>query len=127
MALSWGSSLNVLLSQGRRGSVFEGQTDPVSCLESVCLRGDVRERALGPPAVGKPTLKRRRAPILGNFDLRGRYGFTLGYLVQVGTQFHLWWSLVSAGPEAYLSGAQFEEDSPIWGEFLVWGIGGPDF
>lgn len=97
MALSWGSSLNVLLSQERCGPVFEGQTDPVSCLESVCLRGDVRERALGPPAVGKPTLKRRRAPILGNFDLRGRYGFTLGYLVQVGTQFHLWWSLVSVG------------------------------
>lgn len=32
------------------------------------------------------------------------------------------------GPEAYLSGAQFEEGSPIWGAgFLVWGICGPYF
>lgn len=72
MALSRGSSLSVLLSQGRCGPVFEAQTDPVSFLGSICLWGDVRERAFGPP-VGKPTLKRRRASVLGNFDRRGRW------------------------------------------------------
>lgn len=72
MALSQGSSLIVLLSQGRCGPVFKAQTDPVSSLGSICLWGDVRERAFGPP-VGKPTLKRRHASVLGNFDPRGRW------------------------------------------------------
>lgn len=49
------------------------QTDPVSSLGIVCLWGDIRERALGPAAVGEPILKRSCAPILGNFDLRGSW------------------------------------------------------
>lgn len=50
---SWGPSLGVS-SQGTRGPVLGGQTDPVSSLGSVCLWEQVRQRALGTPLLGSP-------------------------------------------------------------------------
>ena len=85
-------------SQGTRGPVLRGQTDPVSSLGSVCLWEQVRQGTLGTPTVGEPTLKRRDAPILENFDPRGSWSHIWGIWRKRG---HKCWgggqSLISTG------------------------------
>lgn len=65
----WGPSLGMLLSQSRQGPVLRGQTDRVSSLGSISVGKRQGESSFSPPAIGELPLKRRRACILGNFDL----------------------------------------------------------
>lgn len=61
----------VCCSHGRCGPVLRARPSVV-CGEHLS-GGDDRERALGSLAVGEPPLKRRHAPVSGDFDLRGRW------------------------------------------------------
>ena len=69
----------------------------MSSLGSVCLWEQVRQGALGTPTVGEPTLKRRHAPVLENFDPRGSWSHIWGTRRERG---HKYWggqSLISTG------------------------------
>lgn len=108
---TWPSQGPSLSLSSHRGHVVlsSGQTDPVSSLGSVCLWEQVRQGALGTPTVGEPTLKRRHAPILENFDPRGSWSHIWGNWRKRG---HKCWggqSLISTGNLWPLCWEQFEE------------------